>query len=153
MYHWVKKEFFWEGLKYDVQRFMGECLVCQQNMVETIKTPSLLQPLRIHCQCREGVSMYFITDTPKSKGKNVIMVIINRLEKYAHLCAISHPFNASTIATTFMEIVQTLQGNSKVIISDINPIFSRKFWTKLFSCFGHPVVSQFILSSSIRWKR
>jgi hypothetical protein len=37
-YNRVKKEFFWDGLKTDVQRFVVECLVFQQNKVETIKT-------------------------------------------------------------------------------------------------------------------
>jgi hypothetical protein len=27
-YHRVKNEFFWDGLKTDVQRFVVECLVC-----------------------------------------------------------------------------------------------------------------------------
>ena len=38
-YHRVKKESFWDGLKSDIQKFVAECLVCQQNKVETIKTP------------------------------------------------------------------------------------------------------------------
>jgi hypothetical protein len=42
-YHRVKKDFFWDGLKIDVQRFVAECLVCQQNKVETIKTPGILE--------------------------------------------------------------------------------------------------------------
>ena len=28
-YHWVKKEFFWDGLNSDIQNFLMECLVCQ----------------------------------------------------------------------------------------------------------------------------
>ena len=50
IYHRIKKEFFWEGLKSDVQRFMEEFLVFQQNKVETVKAPGLLQPLDIPCQ-------------------------------------------------------------------------------------------------------
>jgi hypothetical protein len=46
-YHRVKKFFFWDGLKTDVQWFVEKCLVCQQNKVETIKTLGLLQPLAI----------------------------------------------------------------------------------------------------------
>jgi hypothetical protein len=46
-YHRVKKEFFWDGLKADVQRFVAECLVYQQNKVEKIKTLGLLHPLSI----------------------------------------------------------------------------------------------------------
>ena len=49
MYHRVKKEFFLEGLKYDVQRFVEECLIWQQNKVETVKPLGILQPLEIPC--------------------------------------------------------------------------------------------------------
>ena len=103
--HRVKKDFFWEGLKSDVQKFVVECLVCQQNKVETIKTPALLQPLSIPSQHWEEVSMDFITGLPKYEGKSVIMVVVDTLTKYAHFCALSHPFNASIFATAFMKIV------------------------------------------------
>ena len=43
-YHGVKKEFFWDGLKTNIQKFVAKCLVCQQNKVGTIKTPALLPP-------------------------------------------------------------------------------------------------------------
>jgi hypothetical protein len=135
-YHRVKKDFFWDGLKTNVQRFVAECVVCQQNKVETIKTPSLLQPLSIPSQRWEEVSMDFITGLPKSEGKSVIMVIVDRLTKYAHFCALSHPFKASTVATAFMETVQKLHGSPKIIVSDRDPIFTGHFWTKLFSCLG-----------------
>ena len=79
---------------------MVECLVCQQNKVETIKTPSLLQHLSIPSQRWEDISMDFITGLPKSEGKSVIMVVVDMLTKYAHFCALSHPFKASTVATT-----------------------------------------------------
>ena len=71
---------------------MEKCLVCQQNKVETINTPGLLQPLLIPSQRWEEVSMDFITGLPKSEGKSVIMVVVDRLTKYAHFCALSHPF-------------------------------------------------------------
>jgi hypothetical protein len=114
-YHRVKKDFFWDGLKTDVQRFVAECLVCQQNKVETIKTPGLLQPLAIPSQRWEEVSMDFITGLPKSEGKSVIMVIVDRLTKYTHFCALSHPFKASTVATAFMETVQKLHGAQRLL--------------------------------------
>jgi hypothetical protein len=78
--------------------------------------------------------MYFITGLPKSEGKSAIMVVVDRLTKYAHFCALSHPFKASTIATPFMDIVQKLHGTPKIIVSDRDPFFTRNFWTKLFSC-------------------
>jgi hypothetical protein len=97
--------------------------------VETIKTPGLLQPLSIPSQHWEEVSMDFITGLPKSEGKSVIMVIVDRLTKYAYFCALSHPFKVSTVATAFMETVQNLHGSPKIIVSDRDPIFTGHFWT------------------------
>ena len=75
--------------------------------------------------------MDFITGLSKSEGKSVIMVVVDRLAKYAHFCALSHPFKASTVSIAFMEIIQKLNGNPKIIVSDRDPIF-----TELFSCLG-----------------
>jgi hypothetical protein len=128
-YHRVKKEFFGDGLKTDVQWFVVECLVFQQNKVETIKTPGILQPLSIPSQRWEEVSMDFIIGLPKSKGKSVIMVILDRLAKYTHFCALPHPFKSSTVSTTFMETVQKLHASPNIIVSDIDSIFTGHFWT------------------------
>ena len=84
---------------------MVECLVFQQNKFETIKTSGLLQPLSIPSQRWEDISMDFITSLPKYEGKSVIMVVVDRITNYAHFCALSHPFKASTIATTFMDTI------------------------------------------------
>ena len=80
--------------------------------------------------------MDFITSLPKSKGRSVIMVVVDRLTKYAHFCALSYSFKAITVAIAFMETIQKLHGNPKIIVSDKDPIFTGNFWTKLFSCLG-----------------
>ena len=131
-YHRVMKEFFWDGLRLDIQKFVVEFLACNQNKVETIKTPGLLQPLSIPSQRWEEVSMDFITGLPKSEGKSVVMVVVDRLTKYAHFCALSHPFKSSTFSTAFMETIQKLHGNPKIIVSDRDPIFTGNFWTNYF---------------------
>ena len=102
-------------------------MVFQQNKVETIKTPGLLQPLSIPSQRWEEISMDFITDLPKSEGKSFIMVVVDRLTKHAHFCALYHPFKAHTIATTFMDTIQKLHGNPRVIVSNKDPIFTGNF--------------------------
>ena len=80
--------------------------------------------------------MDFIIGLPKSEGKNVIMVAVDRLNKYAHFCALSHPFSASLVVVAFINTVQKLHGSSKIVVSDRDPIFTGKFWTELFSCLG-----------------
>ena len=80
--------------------------------------------------------MDFIIGLPKSEGKSVIMVIVDRLTKYAQYFALSHPFKSITFATTFMETIKKIHGSPKIIVSDRDPIFTGHFWTKLFSCLG-----------------
>ena len=80
--------------------------------------------------------MDFITSLPKYEGKSVIMVVVDRLTKYAHFCALLHPFKASVVSTAFMETIQKLHGNPKIIVSDMDPIFTGNFWIELFSCLG-----------------
>ena len=94
---------------------MEGCLVYQKNKLEIVKTPSLLQPLAIPCQCWEEVSMYFIKGLPKPEGNNAIIVIVNRLTKYAHLYSLLHGFKTCTVDAAFMDIVQKLHGNRNII--------------------------------------
>ena len=111
---------------------MAECLVCQRNKGETIKTPGLLQPLSIPSQRWEEVSMDFITGLPRSKGHNVIMVVVDRLTKYAHFISLSHPFTSSIVENVCLENIQKLHGIPKIIVSDCDPIFTSDFWKDLF---------------------
>ena len=80
--------------------------------------------------------MYFITGLRKLEGKSVIMVVDDKITKYAHFCAISHLFKASTVTNYFMETIQKLHGTPNIIVSDKDPIFTGNFLTELFSCLG-----------------
>jgi len=80
--------------------------------------------------------MVFITVFPKYKGKSDIMVVVDRLTKFAHFCALYHPFKAIIVVIGFVEKIQILHRNPKIIGSDNDPIFTGNFWTKLFSCLG-----------------
>ena len=64
------------------------------------------------------------------------MVVVDRPTKYANFFSLSHPFSTSTIVEAFMDIVQNLHGNLKIIVSDRDPFFMGKFCTELFSCLG-----------------
>ena len=83
-----------------------------------------------------SISMDFITGLPKSEGKSVTMVVVDILTKYAHFCALYHPFKAITVATTFMKTIQNIHGNPNIIVSDRDPIFTKKIWIELFSFLG-----------------
>jgi hypothetical protein len=80
--------------------------------------------------------MDFITDLPKSGNKSIIMVVVDRLSKYAHLCTLQHLFTTSTVAQIFMDQVFKLHGMLHSIVSDRDPNFTRNFWQELFKIQG-----------------
>jgi hypothetical protein len=63
--------------------------------------------------------MDFITGLPKSGNKLVIMVVVDFLSKYAHFCALHHPFTTSTMAQIFMEQVFNIHGIPHSIVCSI----------------------------------
>jgi len=109
-----------------------KCDICQRNKGETIKTPKTLQPLLISPNIWIDISMDFIVGLPKSRNKSVIMVIVDRLSKHAHLCALQHPFTTSTVGQCFMDNIFKIHGMPHSIVSNRDKRFTRNFWQDLF---------------------
>ena len=71
--------------------------------------------------------MDFISGLPRVKGVDTIMVVVDRLSKYAHFVALAHPFTAKEVATVFLKENFQLHGFPKVIISDCDQVFLSRF--------------------------
>jgi hypothetical protein len=76
--------------------------------------------------------MDFIMGLPKSGNKSAIMVVVDHLSKYAHFCALQHPFTTSIVAQLFMDHVFKLHGMPHSIVYDQDPTFTSNFWQELF---------------------
>jgi hypothetical protein len=104
-----------------------QCEVCQRAKTTTLAPAGLLQPLPIPCQVWEDISLDFIEGHPSSHDKDSLLVVVDRLSKYAHFFALSHPFSIKTITEKFVEHIVKLHGMPKSIVSDCDPIFISKF--------------------------
>ena len=123
---------YWKGLRQDVKTFVAMCDVCQRSKPDLSAYPGLLQPLPIPDLIWNEISMDFIEGLPMSHGKTVILVVVDRLSKYSHFIALSHPFTAVQVANVFMDNVYKLHGLPKIIVSDRDKVFLSLFWKELF---------------------
>lgn len=124
------------GLKKDVREFVRNCEVCQRNKYDTSASPGLLQLLPIPDGIFSNISMDFITGLPKSQGKDVILVVVDRLTKYGHFMSVSHPYGAATVAQIFIDQVYRLHGLPSSIVSDRDAVFVSNLWQELFKQLG-----------------
>lgn len=135
-YQRIRALFYWPGLKSHVIAFVQNCETCQMTKSENTRYPGLLQPLTVPDQAWTHLSMDFIEGLPKSDGKNVILVVIDRFSKYAHFVALSHPYTAISVAKIFLDHVVKLHGLPQSIVTDRDPVFTSIFWTELFKLLG-----------------
>ena len=108
----------WRGMRQRIKDYVASCHTCQQNKHAAMKLAGLLQPLPVSERVWEHVTMDFVAALPKSKGMDTILVVIDRLTKYAHFIPLAHPFSAKEVALAFIKEVVKLHGFPKSIISD-----------------------------------
>ena len=127
-YKRLAQQFYWPSMFHSVQEYVGKCETCQRTESSTLKPAGLLQPLSIPCQVWDDITLDFIEGLSCSQGKNTILVVVDRLSKFAHFMPLAHPFSAKTVVERFVDGVVKLHGMPKTIISDRDPIFISKYW-------------------------
>ncbi|RDX99904.1 Tf2-11, partial [Mucuna pruriens] len=96
-------------MRKDIEKLVQMCEVCQQNKYQALKSVGLLHPLPIPVQVWEEVSIDFLGGLPTSKGKDTIMVVVDRLTKSAHFISLHHLYSAKDVAEAFISEVRSIQ--------------------------------------------
>lgn len=95
-------------------------------------TPCLLQPQEVTPHPWHTVTLDFIEGLPVSRGFTCIMVVVDKLTRYAHFVPLRHPFSALQVAYAFMTHFYRYHGRPYALVSDRDLIFTSKLWRELF---------------------
>lgn len=87
----LERGYYWPGMRDDVAEYVKTCLVCQQGKVERDRLLGLLEPLPVPQRPWESVPIDFLAALPKVGEYGSILVVVDRLTKYAHFFPLSHP--------------------------------------------------------------
>uniref|UniRef100_A0A670JV70 Gypsy retrotransposon integrase-like protein 1 n=1 Tax=Podarcis muralis TaxID=64176 RepID=A0A670JV70_PODMU len=129
----VTRQFWWPRVREDVREYVRGCDRCQRANGERKVPAGLLEPLPTPNKPWEVVSIDFMTDLPKSRGKTAVMVVVDLLTKMCHFIACSHAVTAEETARLFVEHIFRLHGAPLRVISDRGKQFTSRFWRKLMS--------------------
>ena len=132
MYHDVKRNYYWQGMKADVAKIVSKCLTCQRVKIEHQRPSGELQPLPIPVWKWENITMDFLMALPRTqRGFNSVWIIVDRLTKSAHFLPMKDTDTLEHLAKLYVQEIIRLHGVPVSIVSDRDPRFTSKFWKSL----------------------
>lgn len=135
-YQRLRPRFWWPGIRHDVQKYVSECLVCQQTKIRPGKPYGLLRPLPVAERPWQHVSADFVGPFPVSNGHNFILVVVDRFTKMAIFIPTVTTITAEGFAELFFKYVYARHGLPSTLVTDRGSVFTSKFWQTLARLVG-----------------
>ena len=129
----IQRHFHWEGIEKDVREYTVRCKQCQWTHAKRHRPYGKLQSLETPTEPWTHLSMDFVTDLPPSKGRmriayDAILVITDRLTKYAMYTPTMKTAKADELADIMVERIIPFAGVPQSIVSDRGPQFTSLLW-------------------------
>ena len=80
--------------------------------------------------------MDFIEGLPILDGKDKILVVVDRLTKYAHFIGVKRTDFVKETAEYFCKNIYKLDGFPKIVVSDKDAKFKGNFWREFYKQIG-----------------
>lgn len=128
-YYRLTQTYYWPKMMKDAKDFCKTCDICQKAKHKRHPGYGTLKPLPIPYRPFEIITMDFIPELPKSKkGYDNILVIIDKLTKYAIFVPTITKVTAKDTAQIIFKHVFSCFGLPREIVSDRDSKWISSFW-------------------------
>jgi transposase InsO family protein len=135
-YSRISALFYWPNMFIDVRDWVKSCIKCQASKHLNMKPAGLMNSIEIVPK-GHTITMDFVGPmTRTARGKDCILVMVDKFSKRAFYTATTVDATASDVAKIVFQQVVRHQGLPRVIISDRDSKFLSSFWSSLWEMMG-----------------
>jgi transposase InsO family protein len=132
----LSQSYYWNRMTKDVTKHVLSCSICQRTKARHHLPYGKLASLPVPTEAWAEISFDFITGLPESRtwgGRrcNSVLVIVDRLTKYALYIPTRNDLTATGLADILYARVFMRFGVPEGIVSDRGSLFTSKFWATL----------------------
>lgn len=135
-YNRIAAIYYWPKMAREIKKYVSTCDICQKAKPQRHAPAGLLQPIPIPSQPFEVVTMDFIPELPLSEGYDNILVIVDKLTKYAIFIPTTVNIAEVETARFFFHHVISQFGIPKQIITDQDTRWKGDFWLEICNHMG-----------------
>ena len=117
-YNRITSIYYWPRMSRDIKKYVGTCDICQKTKPRRHTPVGMLQPIPIPSQLFEIVTMDFIPELPECEGYDNVLVIVDKLIKYAIFIPPTTAITERETAELFFQHVISQYGIPRQIISN-----------------------------------
>ena len=138
----LSRSYYFPGMRKLVTETVLECDTCIRNKAARHAPYGQMKSPDTPSQPWKSIAWDFVVKLPLSKEPitgieyDSILVIVDRLTKYAYMLPFSESCTAEELAYAFLKTIVANHGTPEEIISDRDKLFTSKFWTTLIALLG-----------------
>jgi len=131
----VTRNYWWPGVTRDVGKYVEGCDLCQRMKNQTEELAGKLKLSEVPMKPWSHLTVDFIK-LPVVAGKDVVLVVCDRLSKMTHFVATTKGTSAEGLARLFRDNVWKLHGLPESVVSDRGPQFVAELTKELNRMLG-----------------
>lgn len=120
--------YYWNKMKDMITKFCRSCIPCQKSKNSHLLPVGVYHPLAIPNRRFEAINIDFVSGMNLDEGCDQVMVITDRLTKWAIMKAMNKHTSSQEIAEILVQEVVFQYGIPRYIVSDRDPKFVNAMW-------------------------